>query len=371
LDKAVRPPANVPLVELRFVLMRREVSINRLAKSAGVDPEEVVLALIDRGIEIDDPEKSIEGATWKAARAIIKELRGGRVRVRAKATASSPTFLDPAPRSSNLVGMLSVDDVLFIHERLCVDFASTSDPIDPPGLRSKSLLESAVNRQHSGYGEMMKYHDPVLNAATLLYGICNDHPFYNGNKRTALVSALAHLDCNHFVLGATKQNELFRLMIAVADHSIIQTPVKIGRETEKVPRRGTPDEEVKAIASWFRPKVVTITRGENSITYRELRQILANFNFKLDRLKSQKMSISALETRRTFFLKTQRQKTRMVIRWPGDGKTVPIGKIKDIRQTLNLCEEDGVTRDAFYAKGFRVDQFINAYRIVLRKLASR
>jgi death-on-curing family protein len=351
--------------------MRREVSINRLAKSAGVDPEAVVLALIDRGIEIDDPEKTVEGTTWKAARAIIKELRGGRVRVRSKAALEPPAVLDPAPRASGLVEMLSADDVLFIHERLCADFAATIDPIDPPGLRSKSLLESAVSRQHSGYGELMKYHDPVLNAATLLYGICNDHPFYNGNKRTALVSALAHLDCNHLVLGATKQIELFRLMIAVANHAIVKSPVKIGRETESVPRRGTPDEEVKAVASWFRPRVAPITRGETPITFRELRQILTNFGFTLTRLKSQKVSISALETHRTFFRKRQQQKTKMVIRWPGDGKTVPIGRVKEIRQTLKLCEEDGVTRDAFYAKGVRVDRFINEYRIVLRKLASR
>src|SRR5665811_180160 len=136
-------------------------------------------------------------------------------------------------------------------------------------IRDRSLLESAVSRQHSGYGELMKYHDPVLNAATLLYGICNDHPFYNGNKRTELVSALAHLDCNHLVLGATKQIELFRLMIEVANHSIVKSPVKIGRETENVPRRGTPDEEVKAIASWFRSRVEPITRGETPITFRE------------------------------------------------------------------------------------------------------
>ncbi|HZK48742.1 MAG TPA: hypothetical protein VFD74_03980, partial [Thermoleophilia bacterium] len=100
-------------------------------------------------------------------------------------------------------------------------------------------------------------------------------------------------------------------------------------------------------------------------------QILTNFGFTLTRLKSQKVGISALETHRTFFRKRQQQKTKMVIRWPGDGKTVPIGRVKEIRLTLKLCEEDGVTRDTFYAKGVRVDRFINEYRIVLRKLASR
>jgi death on curing protein len=352
--------------------MRRSVSVNRLAKSAGVDPEAVVLALIDRGIEIDDPDANVEGDTWKATRAIIKELQGGPIRVRAKHKEQKVALLEPAPRSASLSGTLSVEDVLFIHERLCADFARSDDPIFPPGVRTESLLESAVNRQHSGYGELMKYHDPVLNCATLLYGICNDHPFHNGNKRTALVAALAHLDRNHLLLSpATRQADLFQLMLAVAGHSIVRRPVKIGRDTKGVPMRGSPDEEVDAIAEWLRPRVQAITRGEAPITYRELRQILSNFGFELTRLRNQKMAISAVETSRKLFIKKERRQTLMSISWPGDGRTVPIGSVKHIRQTLKLCEEDGVTRDAFYERGVRIDRFINDYRIVLRKLASR
>jgi len=74
------------------------------------------------------------------------------------------------------------------------DFAGTGDPIAPPGVRSMTLLESAVSRQHTALGGRLKYADPVSSAATLLYGICSDHPFHNGNKRTALVAMLVHLD---------------------------------------------------------------------------------------------------------------------------------------------------------------------------------
>jgi len=350
--------------------MRRSVSINRLAKSAGVSPEDVVLALIDRGIEIEDPNENVEGAAWKATRAIIKELKGGQVRVRSKAL-SERAFLEPAPRAAALVHTLSVDDVRFIHERLCEDFAQTEDPINPPGLRSESLLGSAVGRQHSGFENLLKYHDPVLNAATVLFGICNDHPFHNGNKRTALVAALAHFDRNNLMLGATKQSELFRLMLAVASHSIVENPVKIGRETTTVPRRGTPDEEVSAIAAWFRPRIEPITRGETPVTYRELRQILTSFKFMIEPLKNRKAAIYGLETKRTIFGKKRRQKRLLVINWPGEGRTVPINQMKRVRQGLNLCEEDGCPSDVFYAKGVRIDRFINEYRIVLRKLASR
>jgi death-on-curing protein len=279
--------------------------------------------------------------------------------------------LEPAPRSSALIGMLNVEDVGFIHERLCEDFASTQDPIDPPGVRESGLLESAVGRQHAGYVELLKYPDPILNAATLLYGICNDHPFHNGNKRTALVSALAHLDKNNLVLRTTKQTELFNLMIAVADHAILHNIVKVGRSTERIVRRGTSDEEVKAIADWLQSRVDPITRGEKPITYRELRQILGNFDFSLQARNNGKVDICRTETRRTLLRMTTRDKTLMAVRWPGEGRTVPISEIKHIRQTLKLCEEDGVTSDSFYAKGVRVDRFINEYRVVLRRLASR
>src|ERR1700721_1298573 len=107
-----------------------------MARSASVDPEAVVLALIERGVEIDDPERPIEGAERKITRAIIKELCGGPIRVRARPLAGDQVdVLEPAPRSHALIGMLTTEDIEFIHDRLCEDFASTNDPIDPPGLR--------------------------------------------------------------------------------------------------------------------------------------------------------------------------------------------------------------------------------------------
>jgi prophage maintenance system killer protein len=351
--------------------MSRVVSITRLAKSAGLDPYDVALALIERGVEVDDPDSGVDGVTRKATRAVIREMLGGPTVVRAKAGQAPALTIEPAARSAALLGTLSVNDVLFIHERLCADFATTDDPIDPPGVRSMNLLASAISRQESGYGGMLKYHEPILNAATLLYGLCNDHPFHNGNKRTALVSALAHLDRNRLVLGSTKQRDLFRLMISVASHSLVKRPVKIGRETQLVPRRAAPDEEVAAIANWLRPRVEKLTRGEAQITYRELRQILGNFGFSIHPSKNMKVAICVAETRRGLLRRTVRPKAVMSLDWPGDGRTVSVGHIKHLRKKLKLCEEDGVTREAFYTNGARVDRFINDYRLVLRQLASR
>jgi hypothetical protein len=163
---------------------------------------------------------------------------------------------------------------------------------------------------------------------------------------------------------------MFRLMIAVADHAIVERRVKIGRETTTAYRRGTPDEEVTAIADWLRPRLSSITRGEAQITYRELRQILSNFGFSFGPSKNNKVPIVVTETH-GLFRRREREKTVMTIDWPGDGRSVSLNQLKHLRRTLKLCEEDGVTRDAFYSQGVRIDSFINDYRLVLRKLASR
>ena len=95
-----------------------------------------------------------------------------------------------------LVATLGLADVMAVHDYLILEFAGTEDPMSPPGVRDENLLASAVARQHVGYDGTLKYATPWLSAATLMFGICNNHPFYNGNKRTALVAGLTHLDRN-------------------------------------------------------------------------------------------------------------------------------------------------------------------------------
>jgi death-on-curing protein len=261
---------------------------------------------------------------------------------------------------------------LYIHDALCREFAATGDPIDPPGLRSSALLESAVGRQHTGWGGTLKYAEPLENAATLMFGLCCDHPFHNGNKRTALVGMLAHLDRNNLVLHATKERELLRFVVQVADHAVCFDQVKRGRVVESVPRRGSADEEVAQISAWLRSRTVRIKRGERQITYRELRKILGSRGFEIRDPKNMKVGIYRLEKRRKLLVKeVEEYKQVMSIDWPGDGRVVGRDVIKGIRRNLGLCEEDGVDSDTFYGGGDPVDRFINQHRVILRKLADR
>jgi death-on-curing protein len=102
---------------------------------------------------------------------------------------------------------------------LTEDFKNANDPISPSGIKNEGLLESAISRQSSGYGNYIKYNTPVSNAATLCYGLCCNHPLHNGNKRTALVAMLCHLDRNNLTFNErANQDDMYRFILRVAKH---------------------------------------------------------------------------------------------------------------------------------------------------------
>ncbi len=64
------------------------------------------------------------------------------------------------------------------------------------GLREEALLESAVAApQATMMGEPLLT-DPVEVAAAYLFYLCRNHPFVDGNKRTALATCLVFLSEN-------------------------------------------------------------------------------------------------------------------------------------------------------------------------------
>lgn len=143
-----------------------------------------------------------------------------------------------------------------------------------------------------GLGPFLKYKEPVSNAATLTFGICCDHPFHNGNKRTALVSMLAHLDKNHLTLkGTVRQDELYEMMISLAGRELItrRVPPRVRRRTGAV-RYGA-DHQVDELTAWLSQRVDKVRRGERSVTYRQLRQLLKPHGYSLGQIGSNAVDV--------------------------------------------------------------------------------
>ena len=85
---------------------------------------------------------------------------------------------------------LSLEDVLRIH---ATQFAEEGGS---PGLRDVGLLESALAMPRAGFGGEYLHPDLHEMAAAYLFHVAKNHPFVDGNKRTALVSALVFLELN-------------------------------------------------------------------------------------------------------------------------------------------------------------------------------
>jgi death on curing protein len=100
---------------------------------------------------------------------------------------------------------LTPDDVIRLNER----------QVGPGALRDRFLLVSAVERpQASAFGEDA-YPDIHTKAAALLQSLAGNHPFVDGNKRTAFLAVIVFYSLNGWLLQA-EDVEIIHLVIDVA-----------------------------------------------------------------------------------------------------------------------------------------------------------
>ena len=104
---------------------------------------------------------------------------------------------------------LSVEDVLVIHANtIGVEGGS-------PGLRDAGLLESAVLMPQQRFGGEYLHDGLAAMAAAYLFHIAQNHAFYDGNKRTAALSALVFVDING-IDALPEPDEMERAILTVA-----------------------------------------------------------------------------------------------------------------------------------------------------------
>ncbi len=80
---------------------------------------------------------------------------------------------------------LTVVEVLAMHADQINRYGGT------PGVRDQGLLEAALYRPQTGY-----YADLVEEAAALWESLSQNHPFLDGNKRTAFAATITFLAIN-------------------------------------------------------------------------------------------------------------------------------------------------------------------------------
>lgn len=87
------------------------------------------------------------------------------------------------------------------------------------GIRDMNLLSSAVAMPYATFKNKLLHHDIFEMSAAYAFHISQNHPFIDGNKRTALASALVFLELNGTSL-SDPQEKLYDAMVSLASGNL-------------------------------------------------------------------------------------------------------------------------------------------------------
>jgi death-on-curing protein len=113
--------------------------------------------------------------------------------------------------------LLTLDEVLSLHAEQIRLFGGAS------GIRDLGLLLGSVE---ATFGGVFLHETIFAMAAAYLYGICRNHPFLDGNKRTALGAALTFLEMNGVAIDED-EDSFYDLVIGVAEGRVSKAAVTV------------------------------------------------------------------------------------------------------------------------------------------------
>lgn len=108
---------------------------------------------------------------------------------------------------------LDLEDVLRIHDRQIQRFGGTV------GVRDLGLLESALAQPQATFSGQLLHATTWQQAAVYLFHLAMNHPFVDGNKRTAFAVMDTFLRLNGVILNLT-QDQKYELVIQVVASSL-------------------------------------------------------------------------------------------------------------------------------------------------------
>ena len=109
--------------------------------------------------------------------------------------------------------VLSKQRILLLHSQLISETGGSD------GLRDVGLLESAINSPFQQFGNEDLYPTIQQKASRLCFGLVNNHPFIDGNKRIGAHVMLVFLALNGIELEYT-QDDLSSTILKLASNEI-------------------------------------------------------------------------------------------------------------------------------------------------------
>lgn len=279
----------------------------------------------------------------------------------------SKQLIDYSPPSPHAI---SLHTVLRAHFLLCDYFLRAKEPIAAVGPRNADLLASAISRQSVGFGNVLKWKSPYEVTATLFYGLVKNHPFHDGNKRTALLIALHQLTASGR-LPDTSHTNLEELVVRTAANELhLYRPFVSFRRAEA----NEVDAHILFLADYFRRNTRRSDKRFYAITFNELEVLLPRFGFRLANPSGNFIDVVRDEVESHGFFKLQKRtvtKKIAQIGYPGGTKEVGPGAIATIRKECGLTPEKGIDSKVFFKDADPLSTLIDRYHGVLQRLKDK
>lgn len=238
---------------------------------------------------------------------------------------------------------LTCEDVLDAHYLICDHFLKLGHGIAGFGPKDVGLLSSAVCRQLASAGGIFVYNDFWDIASSLIFGLINDHPFHDGNKRTAFLCSVFFM-MEHGYVPSVDIREVEDFTVDIADFKRVN-----GRHME-----------VAEISSRFK----TMFRKQDNrisyiVTFKELQGLLKAHGCSIDNPNGNFINV---------YVGDQRVSQ---IGFPGWSREVSRNAISTVRKSTGLLPENGVDAQVFFKGADPLSTLIGEYEEPLKRLADR
>jgi death on curing protein len=108
---------------------------------------------------------------------------------------------------------LSPEQVLFLHSRVISETGGAH------GVRDLGMCLSALGRPRATFADKELYPDLFAKTAALMDSLVRNHPFVDGNKRTAITAAGIFMRINGYEL-TVENEEMVRFTLACAQSQL-------------------------------------------------------------------------------------------------------------------------------------------------------
>lgn len=262
--------------------------------------------------------------------------------------------------------LLGYDEVLKAHYLICDYFESKQGISSVYGVRSMQLLGSALGRQITCFAGENKWKNDFEIMASLFFGLVKNHPFQDGNKRTALLVLLYNLFLFKRVPKTKcRQSEWERLTVSVAASDMSQYS-----NFHIFEKRANNKEDaiVYFVASFLKSNTRITDKFFVSMTYADFEASIKPFGFYFANPSKNYIDIRKTEIKHVLGFSVKFDRRIKNIAFPGYRCQMDSKTQKSILKDIGLTIEKGYDRQVLNAKADPLNKIIQDYEVPLSRL---